>query len=255
MSDPLEGIKLKVERANRQIKEIEQIVIRFLADNPRALVIEDDAAKGKRLYKIKAFKKPPVEISVIAGEVLYHLRSALDQLVECACIKRGRAELFRSGFVIERTEKEFKTTIGKRKIEQIFPDLANLLISLKPYKRGCDALWLIHILNSADKHKVLVTTAGINRPGNIKLIGRPSEGGGFTQLFYVANDWHSLDKDSVIFTGPLGLHMEGDIQILTDISLSEVESIKHEPIVITLQQLSDATREIIGIFEARFFGS
>jgi hypothetical protein len=87
--DPLLGPKLKVKRANAHIQEIKARYGDFLALEPYRTFEEVDPKTGDQLIKVEATKQPPADIAIIAGEVLYLLRSALDHLITAVATKKG----------------------------------------------------------------------------------------------------------------------------------------------------------------------
>jgi hypothetical protein len=248
MSD-LEGAKLKVERANGQIKEIFGLVEAYSRSRPYEAFVNDDAARGLKVYKIRRAKKPPEMISVVVGECLYSLRSALDQICYAVCTRSG-FEVAKSGFVIERTEKEFEAEIQRRNIEVRTPEFARTLRELRPYEGGNDCLWQLHWLNARDTHRTLLTLATANQPKKYELRFEGKAG----QEFGVLLRPMSLDEQGcVLLEHPLDMKIDGQIAISIDIGLSDIESPKCEPVIPTLRQFSGATASVISIFEERFF--
>jgi hypothetical protein len=70
----LQSARLKILRASKHIEEIKSCIATYTAGNPYEVIPQPD---GKEILTTGT---PPPELSVIAGEVLYQLRSALDHL-------------------------------------------------------------------------------------------------------------------------------------------------------------------------------
>jgi hypothetical protein len=254
VSDPLEGVKLKIERANAHIIEVTSMIEAFANANPFTTFDEHDPVNGNLTVKLRAIKEPPpAKLSVIVGEILYLLRSALDHLVTTVATKRGVVIIERTGFPIEFTLDKFEDTINNRKIEQRFPDLARVLRELKPYKGGNDLLWWLHWLNGQEKHQTLVTTIGGGIPGEIKLRGTFPRSNLRAKVY--GGGWFPMNEDHALYTVGRGSKGHADIKIYLNISFSEIETIEFEPIATTLQQFCDLTRGIVKIFKDRFFKS
>ncbi len=124
MADPLEGVKLKIERANSHIPEINRLLDYLAASDSYEIFTEVDAAKGEIRRKIRFIKQPPTEVGVVCGEVLYGLRSALDHLVTATATRRNVVVIEKTGFPIEETREKFELALKNRKIQQRLPALA-----------------------------------------------------------------------------------------------------------------------------------
>ena len=71
----IESAKLKIERATVHINALRDEVLRYTGSQPDRVIKEPN---GKQ--KVVFAQPPPAEISILAGEILYQLRSALDHL-------------------------------------------------------------------------------------------------------------------------------------------------------------------------------
>lgn len=140
MADALEGIRLKIERANAHIIEVSWLIDEFLAPDPYEYFSEIDTERGITRFKLRPLEEPPAIISVVCGEVLYSLRSALDHLVTAAATRRGVTIIKRTRFPIEETREKFEATLRDRKIEQRLPALAAVIKEFEPYKGGAELL-------------------------------------------------------------------------------------------------------------------
>jgi len=68
--------KTKLIRAAKHIKALQRSIAKYAASHPYKIT----KSKSKGTERLTIPKSPPAEISVIAGEVLYQIRSALDHL-------------------------------------------------------------------------------------------------------------------------------------------------------------------------------
>ncbi len=75
MLNGIESAKLKVKRAAEHIKTLQSRAKKYASDDTNLVVEESDGAK-----KLRFPNEPSPEIAVLAGEIVYHLRSALDHL-------------------------------------------------------------------------------------------------------------------------------------------------------------------------------
>ncbi|MGP8175082.1 MAG: hypothetical protein ACLP7O_11125 [Terracidiphilus sp.] len=75
MLNGIESAKLKVKRAVEHIETLQGRAKEYASDDTNLVVEESDGAK-----KLRFPNEPPAEIAILAGEIVYHLRSALDHL-------------------------------------------------------------------------------------------------------------------------------------------------------------------------------
>lgn len=80
-------VERKLIRAEQHIRALKKSVARYSRSQPHKVIPK---AKGKK--KVHVAKRPPVEISILAGEAVYQMRSALDHLV-FQIIKKNSATL------------------------------------------------------------------------------------------------------------------------------------------------------------------
>lgn len=73
--------KAKIQRAKQHTDELRKAIKDFLDVNPFGVATRVDTVSLRRVYYVsKAPAKIPLEISIITGDVLQTLRSALDHL-------------------------------------------------------------------------------------------------------------------------------------------------------------------------------
>ena len=156
----LEGIGAKLDRADESIHNLNLEISSFLRDNYR---IERHFDAQSRKYVFSAFgeSEVPPRFSVLIGEVLYNLRSALDHLVtQLARIGPGGGKDNVLEFPICRTSESFKRSCERGKIHGVSPDAAKVIENLQPYRASSpvetSTLLILHDLNRADKHRLLV---------------------------------------------------------------------------------------------------
>jgi len=75
MVSSIRSAELKLARAAKHLRAIKRCIATYSASQPHKVIAK---AKGKR--KVNVPKSPPQAISVLAGEMVYQLRSALDHL-------------------------------------------------------------------------------------------------------------------------------------------------------------------------------
>jgi hypothetical protein len=158
MDDRLIGPRLKVRRADKHIEDIETTRKEFVATDPYTHFSYDDPETGDLVYGISVEPHAAEglrDLSIIAGDAIHNLRSALDllayQLVDAYSGKAGDA----TAFPIWRTEGQFLGGSAGY-MRGAHPDAIRVMRNLKPYKGGNETLWRLHRLDATDKHRLLL---------------------------------------------------------------------------------------------------
>jgi hypothetical protein len=151
-------IQLKVGRADKHIGELQTVLRAFIDSRPYVVGTKRDPQTRRLIYYIARAEPIPVEVALIAGDVLQNLRTALDYLV-CALVRaKGESDRM-SAFPItdeEPVSKEQKARFDAR-IEGMGDEAKEIIRRIRPYKGGDDILWSLHALNNRDKHRLLFT--------------------------------------------------------------------------------------------------
>jgi hypothetical protein len=163
MTHPLEGVRLKCERARHNLTTLET---EFDAFERVAYTFRHDVEREGRehVYRVKSLKETLPEWGPIIGNCLYDAASALDHLAfQLAILHTGRlsSDLARdTHFPIYGTRREFRDSLPRSR--GIGPDQVATLERLQPYHgiNGADHHWLMILkrLSNFDKHRTLHTT-------------------------------------------------------------------------------------------------
>lgn len=146
----------KIKWAYKHIAELETAILAFKGTDPYAVMPKRDPETGRIKYCIAEAPDVPVEISLLSGEIIQNLRSALEYLIVQILDAEGKKPDTRTGFPIYDTVESFEAD-PFRKIELIQRQSAiDKIKDTKAYKGGNDALWKLHRLNIRDKHHLLI---------------------------------------------------------------------------------------------------
>lgn len=159
------GARLKVKRAQHHLGDLQQQVADWLVSTPEPQFMQE-VLDGGHTHVVRLVDAPqtPIAWSLILGDALHNLRSALDLLTWQAVIAGGGTPGSKTGFpVFPRNTKDQGdkgVTIALRGASH---DLVEAIRRFQPYNR-CpnrdalrgDALWLLHRLNIEDKHHLLL---------------------------------------------------------------------------------------------------
>lgn len=170
MDHPLAGVRTKVDRAKENIINLEHECIAFLDKHYRlALEGEYDASTARFLISYPEVPKPLVRFAVLTGEILYLLRSSLDNLVGQLIRLRNPTHSLRGvSFPICSDPRKHKTTdCGKLKGIPAEAATAIMLLQSCHGRSGPDPLHKLSVLNRLnnwDKHRQLVLLSGLMAP-------------------------------------------------------------------------------------------
>lgn len=176
MIAPFEASKLKIERANKHIQELELSISSYFAENPCALVVEPFPGMDpiRNHAWIARIRKPvPHALSAIIGDAVHNLRTALD-LLACDLVRLNDRSTRSVYFPFCEKASDLSTMIKDRNLHRAGDDVVRAIKHLKPYKGGNVSLRSIHDMDIADKHQALLPVIGaVNAPvGTIVFSGK-----------------------------------------------------------------------------------
>ena len=167
----------KLDRAREHIESLEAESGKWISSNPFFVVDEADPAPRsyalgddyqRRRFRVTRFEPIPDRLSVIIGDCLFNLRSALDHLAmalgEAHTPRMSDDQIRGSEFPIFH-KQAMNAKTEREKLGAIAPAAADLIKSLQPLHRRkdyeLDPLWQLHELNRIDKHRSLTICAAI----------------------------------------------------------------------------------------------
>jgi hypothetical protein len=243
VAHPLDGIREKTKRAKEHIGNLDDEITTYLdgADHTLAVTTEYDSGKsGYWRNLVISGSSFPERFSVISGEVVHHLRSCLDHLVWQLVVSHGKeapGDWLEFPIFWERTKYP---PAARSKIKGISPAAADVIESFQPYNAAVavedHALFVLHALDRIDKHRLLILVAGeLNIFGSQTAL--PSE----------------LNKKIVFrLTRTPTAHPDTNYQVSFDIAFDKFGTRRGEPVIPSLQQLTDFVSGVIDSLSAEF---
>ncbi|MDP9238656.1 MAG: hypothetical protein M3P30_14880 [Chloroflexota bacterium] len=154
-------------RAYEQIKMLHSEII-DMSDARRMPVAEQFDHEGGEIYRwtlvASVLAPPEFRLSVIVGEIIHDLRSALDNLACALAYQNSQSRCESTEFPIFSDSKKFRRK-RSRLIGEIDPDAQAIIEGLQPYHRGqdfrCDPLWMLYQLSNIDKHRLFHLTTWV----------------------------------------------------------------------------------------------
>lgn len=172
----LDGVKLKIVRAEEHLRFLDQEIGRYLESDPFEFVKELDGKDICIVLRIK--RQPDPYLSTIIGDCLHNLRSSLDHLLWQLLIwplppKVNPKQL---SFPIFIDEGKYGDALNKNGLPRCVTESALAIIErLQPYhareNAQWHALWFIHELSNRDKHVMLHITVGKARSEEVRITG------------------------------------------------------------------------------------
>lgn len=164
----LENVFLKLDRANEKAATLAANILAFCRDHPITLNAQlREGRLGVNLVcQMEGMVVPLKEWSLELGEIVYSLRSALDNLIYvCAQIRENPPPRPRDlQFPIIQDLLQYNSTV-RNIVPQLPEDIADLLEKVQPYHRSKpdvegspehDPLVLLQWISNHDKHRMPV---------------------------------------------------------------------------------------------------
>ena len=218
------SVELRLERANLHLSELERLVNLYTAGRPYAVSHSIEGEFVEHVYKLQFTGRPDEHISVVVGDFLHNLRSALNYLmvglVPSARKRKTQYPLFdKDPFVRESGSRKYveRNAAGRRVWHEytdgVRPEVLAIVKEFQPYSFGdrpghVNLLSCLNSLSNADKHRQLsVIPMGLEDPERtIWLNGTP-----------IVQNSSGMAKDGTVLYRspfPVGIEIEGTPVVL-----------------------------------------
>jgi hypothetical protein len=244
MTHPFDGIGEKLKRSNESIKNLEAEIARFFQESDYPTLPKNN---NKLLLEAITYHKDrpiPLRFSVLAGEIVHHLRSCLDHIVWIYSSPSYKSEHFRRiEFPIfeARPRDKNESTGYERKIKGIANTAVLALIEkLQPYNSPDPIdfpLFILHQMDIIDKHRELVlgiATGALELP--IEIATR-----------YVAY----LSGDPKDIPANIKSQLENDTKFVPQVSFKDFGRREIEPVVPALAELNNFVVRVCDQFDRK----
>jgi hypothetical protein len=155
----LRHVSLKLERAKAHGAELGAAMRRFFATNPYVVGTKHHPETRKLIYFVATVSAAPDELSLLAGDAIQNLSTALDHLAyQIVCKDTADAPPNPRGiyFPIAEDYDTYEASKAK-KLRGASTATLSRFDMLKPYRGGNDNLWRLARLNNIEKHRLLFT--------------------------------------------------------------------------------------------------
>jgi hypothetical protein len=190
MFDRFAAARLKIERADKHIADLERLVS-SLKDSYVSTIERHESIRCQVIsYSPPDIPKLSSVMALVIGDVLHNLRVAIEYSY-LGAIERHVPSVLDSytKFPTGETRKNVEDALKNRKIDVLSPKLFDRMVAdIKPYVAGGNCfIKMLHDLDISDKHWLLTPLA---RTGDVRGIVMEDEKGEF-----VTGDTHPVTGD------------------------------------------------------------
>jgi len=249
-SDQLEGANEKLKRANENILNLNSEGLVFFDNSDYPTIPHEDEKVFQEAVDYHSKRGIPLRFSILAGEIIHHLRSILDHIAWqlSSTTARGThaiANQIEFPIFAKRPITKDEMSRYSRKVQGISDAKALTLIeSLQPYNRlptddPLDVpIWIIYDLDRIDKHRELVLvffTLHINLT---------------SELIFKATLLNQKAKRAGEPSPTIGKAVQMYGKASPQISFSQFGKSEKQPIIPALTHLANTTRDVVRLFAA-----
>lgn len=251
---PLEGSKLKVERAKEHFSQLDAELGAFHERKPYRIVVEEGPQSGDQIYRVKISEQPPLRWATIIGDIVHNLRSALDLLV-CDMVRaNGNIPNRNTTFPISRSAEDFEKGLPE-KVCGVDKKVIRIIRDLKPYKGGNEPLWILHSLDITDKHRLILSVGAAYKNFIMsprltlpwredKIVELPSI------AFRPADRQYPLEDNAEVFCVKAAARaLDSNFQFTFEVAFGDEEVVQGEPVLSTLKELINCVEGVIDTFD------
>lgn len=162
MNHPLDGVRQKTIRAEEHLATMRTDIERCL--EKCSVIGKRDPDKNSLFHFVADFPAPDLSLSVIIGECLHDLRSALDHIVWQLVLRNNGSPVKENMFPICNTAAGFSGQLKRNRLHGVSVQAKAIIESLQPYQFGQQSadlhpLWVLNQLMNIDKHRTLALAA------------------------------------------------------------------------------------------------
>jgi|SRR5208337_20907 len=153
--------RLKIARAKYHVNVLSAKVEAYFAQRPCKLVLMRPEG-GNRAHPFFMCEVPiPPEFSLIIGDAIHNLRSALDHTIwQMIGSKASKPRNIQYPFPGEAVDQErFRQLMERREIPLAGENVIEMIMTLNGQPGGDELLYGVHDLDIVDKHRLIVTVS------------------------------------------------------------------------------------------------
>ena len=258
MPHPLDGIHVKLARAEELWNELGASLAQFLEGAPYRSEGAFDAETSEWVVRFRLDEEPPLRWGILIGDVVHNLRSALDHLAWQLVLVNGCEPTRRTQFPIYCDEARFSGR-GQAQIAGMADEDKATIEELQPFRQRSERerpheLMVLQYLSNVDKHRVVHTTLVQTAGSQFRIFGL-EDISGIGQLapqFGALSDGAELVRIAVVPEGPAP-RLSVDAQLEFDVAFADEDSpVYDENVPGVLLELREHVGVLVARFEPRF---
>ncbi|MGH2500288.1 MAG: hypothetical protein ACRDF0_09400 [Candidatus Limnocylindria bacterium] len=170
--------RAKLERADEHVDTLRSEMKAFAEPYPIEIEYVREAGGARHVLRLRVIKEPPfLRWSLLVGDCLFNLRAVLDHAIY-GCVARRTRQVPPPdedvlAFPITDSPENFAKSIRRLGALQSEGWFVAAVAGLQPFNRGdgtnLPALWLLHQLNNADKHRLVRIIRAMSRTGEVNF--------------------------------------------------------------------------------------
>lgn len=242
---PFLDARLKIERANKHISDLEARVAGL--ENRVVVTVGINPKTGNEFIQYDLQDQTVVtDAALLIGDAVHNLRCALDY-AWARTIQQAIPELANfSKFPVHPTLDSLQAALKGKRIDTACERLFTLLITrIRPYNEGNFAIWPVHQIDKGDKHRLLTTIIHYSSADNIQIQNETGETrNGFTMA--------TMESFPHFLEFPRNWHVTNHGKPSTSLMFKYGNPPREFRPVDTLRIYSREIVEIVEVFEAFF---
>ena len=186
----------------------------------------------------------PQEISLVLGDAVHNLKTALDLAwVETITALIPTILDSHTRFPFRDTKDDLINALQGRKIHESNPRLFNLVIDdVQPYYGGNNAIWSLHALDIRDKHKLLIPVLDWTSRSGLQV---EDNRGTIHDLTSVRTRGHAI-----VDRFPAGSKIKNEGKTFFEVQFEAGLPLQGAPVLYTMQQLAQIVHSIVIVLES-----
>lgn len=264
----LNGAYAKIRRANHHLSQLHASIEEWgsAEENDHVPTFDYDPSQNRLEFMLHKVKPDDINWSLIIGDVVHNLRSALDHLIFQLALLNGHPveKCRKSAFLVCIDEASYKES--SRRIQGLVSPTALAMIQvLQPYKAAAETgkdprksnLWIISQLDIIDKHRTLVIAAKNFRASSISYAVNEEE----PMIIEAVDTWKPLVDGAKIATidfSGAGIQHKGKVRVKAQ---TEVQIFFNETgcgcdgltVEDALRPCIRFVWDVVGLFDRQFF--
>ena len=240
----LEAARLKVARGRAHLDALDR-ACELYVDSGALEFYAEQASDGAQIARVRVYEDPPIELSLLCGDAVHNLRTALDYLVRQLGIADSGLVNETSAWPVVRHEDKWPAIAG-RTLGLLAPDHAAIIRGYQTFvddSAGSDAIKLhaLDQLDRMDKHRLALPALGAAVAGRLQR----DDTGASDQIWSSHEDPFPLVDEDELFRLPRTV--QPDYKAVVEVIISF--GVMGGPNSTEIRVIADLVDEIIERFE------